>query len=162
MGQGGSHSRAWGLTWCSAPPGGRPHALLPTPRDLSLAAPSLHPSRPLDPQTPTRPSLVCSLTFPGARGGSQGIRASWGFLCRLPPSRAPELRTADPVLSGERGRKLGLQKSLAGEEPAGCRGRSWATFRSPSIAQISPVCGLGSRSETFRPFPKVTDCISEA
>lgn len=56
---------------------------------------------------------------------------------------------------------MGLEKSLAGEEPAGCRGRSWATFQSSSITQISPVCGLGSRSETFGPFPKVTDCISE-
>lgn len=107
MGQGGSQSRAWGLTWCSAPPCGHPHALLPTPLDLSLAAPSLHPSRPLDPQMPTRPSLICSLTFPGARGGWQGIRPSRGFLCRLPPSRAAELRAADPVLSGVRGGSWG-------------------------------------------------------
>lgn len=128
------------------------------PRDLSPRSPisaSLPAAGPANADSP-HPRLQPHLSW--GQGGSQGIRASWDFLCRL--LRAEPLNCAQLIqFCLERGEEVGAAEVIIGGARR-LQGRSWAT--SPSIAQISPVCGLGSKSETFRPFPKVTDCISEA
>ena len=76
-----------------------PAALPPTPLDPSLATPSLHPSLPLDPQRPTRPTLICSLTFLGAMRGSRGLYGIPGASYTVFRSSSEQLNSAQLMQS---------------------------------------------------------------